>query len=153
MIGTVLLVAELLAIDAAFYLVFLGVAAVATGVIVFASVVSLSLWVQWLMFAALALASMAVLRERLYRHWRPEPPGFEDTGEGEHVKVTQAMAPGHDGRAEWRGSTWKVRNDGDHPISAGSQARIVAREGTVLGVVARDADRREDPAAKKCCWP
>ncbi len=135
-LGAVLLGAELAAIDAAFYLVFAGVAAIATGLIVLGAVIPLPPAAQWLLFAALAVASMAMLRERTYRRWRPEPPGFDDHGEGEQVVVTEALAPGARGRAEWRGTHWTVHNRGEVPIEAGSQARIVSRDGAVLDVEA-----------------
>ncbi|MEO0421284.1 MAG: NfeD family protein [Pseudomonadota bacterium] len=133
-LGAVLLGAELAAIDAAFYLVFAGVAAIATGLIVLGAIVPLPPAAQWLLFATLAVASMAMLRERTYRRWRPEPPGFEDDAEGEQVQLAERVAPGESGRAEWRGSHWTVRNRGQQPIEAGSSARIIARDGTLIDV-------------------
>ena len=64
-LGAVLLAAELFAVDAQFYLVFLGVSAAVVG---FASLLGLNPpeWVQWLAFAIISVAFFVTFRKTLY---------------------------------------------------------------------------------------
>lgn len=64
-LGVVLLSAELFAVDAQFYLVFLGVSAALVGV---AATLGIALpeWGQWLMFASLSLFFFFTFRRILY---------------------------------------------------------------------------------------
>ena len=62
--GMLLLGSELFIVDVAFYLVFIGIAAAITGLVGLAGI-ELALWGQWLLFAALAIVSMVLFRERL----------------------------------------------------------------------------------------
>ena len=63
--GALLLGAELLGVDAAFYLVFIGLAAALTGIIELAGL-SLEPWVQWIVFSMIALVLMFLFRKNLY---------------------------------------------------------------------------------------
>ena len=72
-IGVLLLGAELFIIEADFFLVFLGAAAILTGLLGLA-VPAVPEWGQWLVFAALALISMLFFRKRVYRLLRREVP-------------------------------------------------------------------------------
>ena len=65
-VGLVLMVLELAAVDAAFYLVFLGAAAVLVGVAESAGA-GLPLWGQWLMYGVLAVASHVPLPAQALR--------------------------------------------------------------------------------------
>ncbi|HEX2494238.1 MAG TPA: hypothetical protein VHK24_10720, partial [Steroidobacter sp.] len=63
--GAALLAVEMFVIDAQFYLVFLGAAAVVVGL---AGLVGLEapVWLQWLAFAVLSMLAMVSFRKRLY---------------------------------------------------------------------------------------
>ena len=54
--GALLLGSELMFIDAAFYLVFIGLAAIITGVVGLSGM-DLEYWVQWILFAGLSLVA------------------------------------------------------------------------------------------------
>src|SRR5690606_31396966 len=73
-LGVVLLSAELLAIDAQFYLVFLGISAILVGV---AGSLGPDLppWIEWLSFAALSVLTMFTVRRQLYEKVRGRPLG------------------------------------------------------------------------------
>ena len=134
-LGGVLLAAELFAVDAQFYLVFLGVSAAIVGLATLVGV-QLPEWVQWLCFAAIALAFFFTFRKTLYEKLRSGGEGFKSTITGDFVTVEDDLAPGNDARAKYRGSEWTVRNVGDSAISAGDRARVVKADGVTLHVEA-----------------
>jgi membrane protein implicated in regulation of membrane protease activity len=132
-LGFVLLGAELLAVDAQFYLVFAGLAAITLGLL---GLVGLELPVagQWLLFAALAVASMFTLRRPIYRKLMNKPFGKVSTDVDQRIVVTQELAPGAMCRVEYRGSGWTAVNIGDQPIPPGGAARIDSIDGVTLRV-------------------
>lgn len=132
-VGAILLGAELFVIEAEFYLVFLGLSAVLTGLIVF-GLPELPTWLQWLAFGAVALVSMLVFRRRVYRKLRPMVADMPDDLVGELVRVPTGVAPGESCRLDHRGSTWTARNDGVRPIAPGGRARILGTQGITLRI-------------------
>ncbi|MCL4780552.1 MAG: NfeD family protein [Gammaproteobacteria bacterium] len=132
-IGALLLGAELMVIEAEFFLVFIGVSALILGGTVLA-LPWIPLWAQWLLFAAIALASMVLFRKRVYTALRAKVPGLKDDFVGDELRIPDALAPGEVCRIEIRGSTWQVRNTGTVAIPAGGKARITAVAGIGLQV-------------------
>ena len=132
-LGAALLAAELFLIDAQFYLVFLGAAAIVVG---FADVAGLGGpdWVEWLAFAALSLALLVAFRERLRAKLRPDAAGFGDALVGEFGVAREALAPGARGSAELRGTPWMAHNVGPETIPAGARLIVERSEGVVLHV-------------------
>ena len=132
-LGAALLAAELFLIDAQFYLVFLGTAAIAVG---FAGAAGLeAAWLQWLVFAALSELLLFAFRGRLYAKARPAVGGIaDDSLAGETGVAKEALAPGARGSAELRGTTWTAHNVGAEPIAAGARIRVERSEGLVLHV-------------------
>lgn len=138
-LGAVLFGAELFAIDAQFYLVFLGLSAAVVGLLTLAGLDSPE-WMEWLIFAAFALVSMFAFRRSLYEKMRGNAPGFPESLGGEYVTVPADLEAGAHGRASFRGSDWTVVNDGESRIPAGGRARILRNDGLTLYVSA-DAGR------------
>lgn len=134
-LGAVLLGAELFAIDAQFYLVFLGLSAAMVGLAGMLGV-SMPEWVQWTAFASLSLISFFTFRKILYGKIRGGAKGFRETISGETVNIVEALPPGEEARVEFRGSHWTVRNTGDGAIAAGSQVTVVKVDGITLHVEA-----------------
>lgn len=132
-LGAVLFGAELIAIDAQFYLVFLGLSAVLVGLLDLAGIAPPES-VQWAIFAALSLVSMFTFRKTLYKKIRGGAPGFNASIEGEEIKVEVDLDPGSDTRAEFRGTNWTILNVGSTTIQGGSRARIVKTDGLKLHV-------------------
>ena len=129
-VGVVLLAGELVA-NAQFYLVFLGAAAVLTGLLTVARITA-SVAMQWAAFGVLAVVLLVGFRRRLYGHLRgTNPPGHE-TIVGETAVVQEAIAPGALGRAELRGTSWTARNVGSEALAAGQRAQVMRLEGLVL---------------------
>lgn len=131
--GAVLLSAELLAIDAQFYLVFLGIAAIFVGLADIAGP-GLPPWLEWLSFAALSVLMMFTLRRQLYEKVRARPIGDVDGDVGSVVALEQDLEPGKSCRTQYRGTFWTAVNVGVQPIAAGSAARIESVDGLTLRV-------------------
>jgi hypothetical protein len=133
-LGAVLLGAETV-IPADFFLVFLGLAALAVGGLAalgLAGPASL----QWVLFGVLAVVFLVFFRERVRERFRVQgsDPRVDDTLVGEIAVAREELAPGAVGRAELRGSAWSARNDGDAPLAAGARARVERVEGLLLHV-------------------
>ena len=134
-LGAVLLAAELFAIDAQFYLVFLGVSAALVGLAALLGI-EMAEWVQWTTFAVLSLISFFTFRKSLYEKIRGGAIGFHATLSGNTVAVDTDLAAGAEARLEFRGTKWTVRNVGSETIKSGSRARVVKSEGLTLHVEA-----------------
>ena len=132
-IGALLLGSELLGVDAAFYLVFIGIAAMITGLIELGGV-GLEPWLQWIVFSVISVVSMVIFRKKLYAMLRGEGVGYETGPAGEIVTVEQALEPGQSGRMSYRGTDWTIVNDGDQAIAAGQRVRISRVDGLKLNL-------------------
>ncbi len=132
-LGAILLGAELFAIDAQFFMVFLGLAA---GIVGLASLLGIAMpeWAQWLAFAILSLVFMVTFRKSLYEKIRGGAKGFRGTISGYSVNIIDDLAPGADARAEYRGTNWTVRNTGESLIAGGTRAIVVKVDGLTLHV-------------------
>jgi membrane protein implicated in regulation of membrane protease activity len=129
--GALLLGAELGLVNAQFYLVFIGAAALAVGLASVALPV-LSPSMQWALFAIVATASMLLFRAPLYQRLHrpsatlvPGPPGGVLT-------LPRALDPGQSCQVEHGGTFWNVCNHGALPIAAHTRARIVSVQGLTL---------------------
>ena len=136
-VGAILLGSELAFIDAQFYLVFVGASAFAVGMLQLAGI-ALAVWLQWLIFAVLAAASMVTFRRRIYESMRRGLPAMKSGPAGEIVTMPMALPPGETCRLEFRGCSWSAVNAGQAMIAAGSRARIERVEGLTL-VIRGDA--------------
>ena len=129
-LGVLILSAETF-IDSEFYLVFIGLAAIAVGFNHFAPY-ELPIFGQWLLFSALCAAFIVVFRRKLYEKLRGNPPDIEDGILGEVAIARQSIAAGGHGRVELRGTTWTAHNESDTPIPARGRARIEGSQGLML---------------------
>jgi membrane protein implicated in regulation of membrane protease activity len=129
-IGAILLGAELTFIDAQFYLVFVGGAALLVGCSAVAGLDAV--WLQWLIFAVLSVGSMVGFRRRIYERMRGKLPAMRTGPAGETVTLEAALAPGETCRLEYRGTSWSAVNRGSSPIPAGARARIDLVDGLTL---------------------
>ena len=144
--GIVLIGLELTVADLAFYLVFIGAAAVVVGILE-AGGAGLPAAGQWLLFAVLAVVSMLLFREKLYKRLR-NVPGFDNTaaGPGGTVAAREDVPPGGSTRVALRGSEWDARNVGATPIKAGEQAEVLKTEGNVLQIASASPAADDPPA-------
>jgi len=134
-LGALLLGIELFAIDAQFYLVFLGISAALVGLASVLGLVSPE-WVQWTAFAVLSLICFFTFRKSLYQKIRSGSAEYPETLSGDVVDIAADLATGVESRIEFRGSQWTVRNVGLQTIAAGTRARVIKAEGLTLHVEA-----------------
>jgi membrane protein implicated in regulation of membrane protease activity len=134
-VGAILLGSELAFVDAQFYLVFIGSAALFVGFLDLAGA-HFADWLQWLLFALLSALSMVSFRRRIYEQMRRHLPTVRTGPQGETVILPAALPPGGTCRLEFRGSSWDALNCGESVIAAGERARIERVDGLTLVVQA-----------------
>jgi inner membrane protein len=132
-VGAVLLGSEMTLVNAQFYLVFIGSAALIVGFLDLAGVHA-AVWLQWSIFAVLATVSMVGFRRRVYERMRRNLPALNAGPKGETVVLPAALQPGETCRLEYRGSSWSAINAGQSVIAAGARARIQRIDGLTLVV-------------------
>ncbi len=138
-LGFAMLAGEMLA-PGGFYLLFVGLGAIAVGLLALAHLAGPA-WVQWLLFSAISVAAVMTLR----RQGRSAPAtGRLDRGlVGETVVLTSAIEPGGAGQAEFRGSVWRVENAGSEPLEVGARCRVDEVNGITLTVGRTTAELEE----------
>jgi membrane protein implicated in regulation of membrane protease activity len=132
-VGAILLGSELAFVDAQFYLVFVGASAFAVGMLQLTGL-GMPVWLQWLIFAALAITSLIIFRQRIYDRMRRKLPPLKGGPAGEVVTLPADLPPGETCRLEYRGCSWSALNGGRTAIAAGAKARIERVDGLTLVV-------------------
>jgi membrane protein implicated in regulation of membrane protease activity len=132
-VGAILLGSELAFVDAQFYLVFVGASAFAVGMLQLTGL-GMPVWLQWLIFAALAVTSLIIFRGRIYGRMRRKLPPLKGGPAGEVVTLPADLPPGETCRLEYRGCSWSALNGGKTVIAAGAKARIERVDGLTLVV-------------------
>jgi len=134
-LGALLFGAELVFVDAQFYLVFLGISAALVGL---AGMLGIAMpeWAQWVAFSALSLTFFFTFRKSLYTKIRGGMEGFRDSLAGETVTVPTDLSTGSDTRLPHRGSDWTALNVGQSDIAGGSKAKVVKVDGLTLHISA-----------------
>ena len=132
-IGLALLSLEMFAIDAQFYLVFIGLGAMVVGLVELVGI-DLPSGVDWALFGALSLISMFTIRRQMYAKLRGSAVGLKAEGSGDTVRVAADLPPGESCRTEYRGSSWTAMNVGGEPIPAGTMAVIDTIDGLTLRI-------------------
>jgi membrane protein implicated in regulation of membrane protease activity len=90
-------------------------------------------WLQWLVFAALGVVLLLLLRRRLQA--RLETRNIPvDSLVGEVAIPLEDLPPGATGRAEMRGTSWTARNAGDAPLSRGRRCQVEKIEGLTIWI-------------------
>jgi inner membrane protein len=130
--GIALLGIEMFLIEAEFYLVFIGASAVVVGLLGLAGL-DMPAWVQWFVFATVAIFSLLAFRQRVYAVVKGRVGEVrERITAGDRVVVPIQLEPGQTTRLEYHGTTWSARNVGATPIAAGSEAEISDSDGLIL---------------------
>ena len=129
--GAILLGAELAFVNAQFYLVFIGTAAIVVGLVT-ALTPGLAVWAQWAIFAILAIVSMVLFRSRIYQKLRGGAPPVHTGPHGGLITLRVDLAPGEDCQAEHGGTFWTLRNDADVALRSGSRVRVASVHGLTL---------------------
>ena len=132
-IGAILLVAELFGVDAAFYLMFIGFAAILTGLLGMSGL-EMAPWLQWLVFAGVAFVSMILFRKRLYKKLREVSVEYNDGRSGDIFTLSETLEPGNSCRMAHSGSTWTVLNRTDSTLASGTSVQVIEVKGLTLMV-------------------
>jgi membrane protein implicated in regulation of membrane protease activity len=130
--GAILLGAELMFVNAQFYLVFIGSAAVLVGLVTVLT--PIADWAQWALFALLAIVSMMTFRSRVYQRFHGPSPPVNTSPVGGSITLPVSLPAGESCQAEYGGAFWTVCNDSDVPIASGNRARIASVRGLKLYV-------------------
>ena len=85
-VGAILLGSEMTFVNAQFYLVFIGSAALVVGLMDLAGLRAAD-WLQWTIFAPLAAVSMVGFRRRVYERMRGHLPAVNAGPEGREVVI------------------------------------------------------------------
>jgi membrane protein implicated in regulation of membrane protease activity len=128
--GAILFGAELAFVDAQFYLVFVGTAAILVGLL--GMTLAIEQWAQWALFAILSTGSMLLFRDRIYRMVRGHPPEVRKGPSGDELTLPAALAPEESCQTEHAGSFWTVQNDSEVVLPPGCRVRIVRVQGLTL---------------------
>lgn len=133
-VGVLLLGTELV-VAADFWLVFIGAAAIAVG-LVSGALPGIPVSGQWALFGVFAAVSLVFFRRMVRARFieRPADGRVDDTLVGEIGQALEALAPGAVGRVELRGSTWSARNTGPDRIACDARVRVERVEGLTLHV-------------------
>jgi membrane protein implicated in regulation of membrane protease activity len=79
-------------------------------------------WLQWLLFAALGVALLVLLRRRVRERLGKGPQ--VDGLVGEIAFPREAIAPGATGTADLRGSPWTATNASGETLARGQRCRV-----------------------------
>jgi membrane protein implicated in regulation of membrane protease activity len=131
-LGMILLAAEIIT-PGGFYLLFLGLSALAVGTIVGLGLMDM-VWLQWLLFSVISIASVLIFRGPLLERMKPHEKEMIDTMVGELATPLNDLTPGATGKAELRGTTWSARNSGHSTLQKGQRARVERVEGLTLWI-------------------
>jgi hypothetical protein len=133
LLGLFLLVVELATAGGLFAL-FFGVSALLVALLVGLGWAGPG-WMQWLIFSALSVVALALLRKPLQARLTPKSDGRAvDSLVGETAVALEQIAIGAIGKAELRGSTWSVKNAGAETIAKGQRTKVDRIDGLTLHV-------------------
>lgn len=126
--GVALLVVEMVTPGGLFAL-FFGIGAIAVGLLVALGAAGPT-WLEWILFAAISVALLALFRNKL--RGKLGAPGIAAEIAGEVAVVIAEVPAGGVGRAELRGTPWEARSAGPGAISAGQRCRVERVDGLTL---------------------
>ncbi|HEU4384715.1 MAG TPA: NfeD family protein [Anaeromyxobacteraceae bacterium] len=128
--GLGLLVLEMLTPGGLFAL-FFGFSALAVAVM---SALGLGpAWLQWLVFAALGVALLLLLRSRIQARLRTRRIPVDSLVGEVAIPLADLPAEGT-GKAELRGTTWEARNAAGRPIARGARCHVEKVDGLTLWI-------------------
>lgn len=133
LLGLALLAIEL-ATPGAFFAAFFAISALLLGLLVALGWAGPP-WMQWLLFSALSVVALALLRKPLQARLGVKARALPvDSIAGETALALEDIRVGAIGKAELRGTAWSARNAGAVPIVKGQRLRVDRVEGLMLHV-------------------
>ena len=123
-IGLILIALEMAA-SGGFYVIFFGIAAIAIGGLHLFDLAG-PLWLQFLLFSVISVASLLIFRNPVLRMLGLDGPGVDVDSLLDEIAVpTEDIAPGEVGRAELRGTVWSARNTSTASLKRGQRCKVV----------------------------
>ncbi len=121
-----------------FFLIFFGLGAWAVAAVTFFAPLPAGL--QWVLFMAVSIASLLMLRKRLKLLFEGrlakddniEDPIFSGQYIGREVVVLKEVAPGRPGLVELHGSNWQARTEGSGTFQEGARVTVRGLDGLTL---------------------
>ena len=118
-----------------FFLLLLGVSAIAVGLL--AALGVSELWLQVPLYGVFCWVSVVWLRKRLKARFTAASSDEEVDGMvGQRAVALEEVAEGALGKVELRGATWNARNAGAIPLTIGAGCRVKRVDGLTLWVEA-----------------
>ncbi|MBN1960221.1 MAG: NfeD family protein [Deltaproteobacteria bacterium] len=133
-LGVVFLAAELF-LPGSFVAFFFGIAAICMGVITGIGVIN-SLWIQWLIFSAVAIITLLFLRKPLQQRLKllNNSNNTVNSFAGEIALVIEDIPVNGIGRIELRGSSWSARSKANDRIVVGTTCQVESIDGLTVWV-------------------
>ena len=132
-VGFALLALEI-ATPGGFYFVFFGAGALLVGLLTALGITTTD-WVQWMLFSVFAIVTTALFRRPLLRKFGAGMPSpTVDSLVGEMALVLGPIQPGGLGKAELRGTSWSLCNEGREGLTQGQRCRVQRVDGLTLFV-------------------
>lgn len=133
-LGLVLVGVEMLT-PGGFFVIFFGAAAIVVGVLAGLGSAGPA-WLQWLLFSALSVLSLALFRKPLMRRFRLGDGASHavDSMVGEACVVLGAPGPDGYGKVELRGATWTARSTGGAALVKGQRCKVERVDGLTLWI-------------------
>ena len=123
-VGLVLVALEV-SVASGFYILFFGVSAIVISGLSLLGIAG-PLWVQFLLFSVLSVASLLLFRSPLLRWMNLDRASPDiDSLVGEEGIALDDMPPGELARAELRGTVWSARNIGAGFLRKGQRCVVV----------------------------
>jgi len=132
LIGIGILVLEFF-IPSAFFLFVIGISAIISGALLGTAIFPEGNF-QWGLFAALLVFNLVFVRKQIAERFLRASPGMKNEFIGAEITAQADIAPGHEGQGNFRGTSWKVRNEGNAVFRAGDVARIERTDGLTMFV-------------------
>lgn len=130
--GLVMLALEIL-IPMDFVLVFIGLAGVTTGILAGIGVIALP-WLQWSVFAVLALFLLLIAKKPLVQHLKSTTRPLGTSLVEGLVEIAEDIPVGETGKGHARGTIWNVENKTDEVLVKGTSYQVTGRNGLNLVV-------------------
>jgi inner membrane protein len=136
LLGLILLGLEMASVGG-FFVIFFGVGALVVGVLAGLHLVA-AVWLQWLLFSAVSIVSMLLLRRPLLEWMKRREPVRPpvDSLVGQTAVLTEDLPSGGVGKAELRGTSWNVRTQQQTGLVRGQRTRVERVDGLTLWVKA-----------------
>lgn len=128
-LAMVLLIGEMM--TATFGLMFFGVAAAVTAVIVIIAP-ELQPAVQLMIFGALGLIGVLVGRKWIKAKLASKAAPAVNLDSNSEFAIDRSLAPGQEGAVLYQGSPWAAKNEGTEPINKGDRVKVIRTNGIKL---------------------